>query len=130
MNLAVRHDFKDGVYRRMRHPAGWLSLHMSDIQVCRIVATARVHIEAVPLPFSIRDGYRAPAGHENSIANKRRIRYFRRYSLVQNFELATVGAYLRDSSCFILCSSFSMRSSTCCFSCASFRADSVSTGTV
>ena len=75
MNLAVRHDFKDGVYRRMRHPAGWLSFHMRDTEVRSIIATARVHIEAVPLPFSIRDGYRAPAGHENSIAKKRRAFY-------------------------------------------------------
>ena len=74
MDTALRHDFKDGIYRRVRHPAGWLSLHMGDIQVRSIIATARVHIEAVPLPFSIRDGYRAPAGHEDSIAKKRRIR--------------------------------------------------------
>ena len=73
MDPALRHDFKDGVYRRVRHPAGWLSLHMRDIQMRSIIATVRVHIEAVPLPFSIRDGYRAPAGHENSIAKKRRI---------------------------------------------------------
>ena len=73
MDPALRHDFKDGVYRRVRHPAGWLSLHMSDIQMCSIIATVRVHIKAVSLPFSIRDGYRAPAGHENSIAKKRRI---------------------------------------------------------
>ncbi len=64
MDLAVRHDFEDGVYRRVRHPAGRLSLHMSDIQVRSIIAAARVHIKAVPLPFSIRDGYRAPTGHE------------------------------------------------------------------
>ena len=62
MNPALRHDFKEGVYRRVRHPAGWLSFHMSDIQMCSIIAAIRVHIKAVPLSFSIRDGHGAPAG--------------------------------------------------------------------
>jgi hypothetical protein len=116
MDPALRHDFKDGVDRRVRHPAGWLSLHMGDIQVRSIIATARVHIEAVPFPFSIHDRYRAPAGHENSIAKKRRTSHLsctaptlahKRSARISNClhfrsakegESATVlNAYLRDS---------------------------------
>jgi hypothetical protein len=72
MDPALRHDFKDGVDRRVRHPARWLSLHMHDIQVCSIIAAARVHIEAVSLSTTVCDCDCALAGHENRIAKKRR----------------------------------------------------------